>query len=253
MESLKLKCTPVLLPTNSSFWNSEIAYLQATENKLPSSMQEGYGLFMNENKKLEYRNDLNYNTSKKQNLYLVSKSKSNKNPTGREIKPGDFYIHTGISPNTGEYKTVNECGRGLHTSEVYDSLINPTYDKDQLFIDGMFAEDCEKIEATTDQSLKLPLIPHTLLQIFPYNESYIKGVFNLDLIKSSLNNCNSSSNELVVKTNKDNECYASIVKYSFSKEELLEVATSVEEYLIGHVKGKELITEWFNEWFDNKY
>lgn len=57
------------------------------------------------------------------------------------IKEGDWYIHEGVSPNTGKYQTVNQCHKELWQQDL------------KWFIDGMYASDCRKIIATTDPKI----------------------------------------------------------------------------------------------------
>jgi hypothetical protein len=81
-----------------------------------------------------------------QHLFLLSDD---------EIKEGDFYIHSGKEHNLpkAEYHNVCVCHKGLHLTKDYDSHINPHFSREQLFIDGMFVEDCRKIISSTDKSI----------------------------------------------------------------------------------------------------
>ncbi len=63
-----------------------------------------------------------------------------------EIKEGDWYVHTGITHNEKEiYRYIYYCIKNTRKIEG----------RDELFVDGMFAKDCKKIIATTDNSLTI--------------------------------------------------------------------------------------------------
>lgn len=124
---MKKICKVVMLPTDKNVFSP--IYLDA----------------QNRWKKLTYSSRGSH-VDKYHHLYILS---------DEEIKEGDWYIHSGIDGQGKSYSTINYCVKPtrIPTDEQYNSLVSPEFNRDTLFVDGMFAKDCKKIIATTDKSL----------------------------------------------------------------------------------------------------
>ena len=81
------------------------------------------------------------------------------------IHSHDWYVHSGMSPNTGKYQTINNCYKSTRilSDKEYNSIVNPDFPPDTLFVDGMYSKDCVKIIATIGNSERIEGIPNIKL------------------------------------------------------------------------------------------
>lgn len=233
MEKNKLKCQVVILPT--------------AEKASPSN------LYLRNNKELQYGFKKETLTSKQpQHLYFVSE---------REIKEDDWVL----------------CDERMHI------LSDPEYwigkvkkiKNNWIFVEegqGENPEWTKKIEASTDPSLGLPLIPQSFIKKYVKKQGNIKKVmieaenktfffsncFSSDSIIASEGLIDTSIETTTIKTRPDNTCIVSKVKDTYMREEVIELLNRYGAYCIdnvinsGFVKGVKRTNspeEWLNDNF----
>lgn len=72
-----------------------------------------------------------------------------------EIMKDDFYTHSSVDNSGLPYNTLNFCHKPTRklSEEQYNSVLDRKFNRNTLFVDGMFAKNCKKVVASTDHEL----------------------------------------------------------------------------------------------------
>jgi hypothetical protein len=175
-----------------------------------------------------------------QHLYFTS---------DEEIKEGDWYIHTGVTHN--ERKTYHNLYLSYKGTRKIEG-------KDNVFVDGMFVNDCKKIIATTDKSLGLSQIPQDFIKEYCdaggidevmveleefriKKECGCKGMYYRCGCKDEYKN--------QIKTNPDNTINIRRIKDSWSREEVVALIKKSKIDFPLH-RGIQLLEGELNKWIE---
>lgn len=145
-------------------------------------------------------------------LYLVS---------DRNIRKGDYFLN----------------GMNNLSLATKDTFIGDWY--------NVTSKSCRKIEATTDKSLNLPLIPHSFV------EKYIQAQRKIDRVSISIYYDRANITDAALDY-PGGEVIIIPVKDSWNREELKTELNKA--YQLGHAHANKVIGyEEFNEWFNKTY
>jgi hypothetical protein len=174
-----------------------------------------------------------------------------------KIKENDLYIHFGVDGSGVPYKTINICYTPTHklTEKQYDRILNREFDRDTLFVDGMFAKNCKKVIATTDHDYQLNgilKIGRPFVKRFEDAENTEKPMtevdveYNFHITEQRLGHAegeffpNSDDRGFIIVTDEK----------VFSRKEMKRACSRA--WLKGNPNVENCIEE-FNNWFDNNY
>lgn len=172
---------------------------------------------------------------------------------------GGFYSYGSIMlDNRGPYLWLNRseaCNDYFHKSQhLY--LISDQKIKlfDWAISDGVVVKynglhwyeiGDKKIEATTDPSLGLPLIPQSFI------EKYVKKQGKIDKVKIAYNNNRSINNRNGLVLTENKEVIILPIKDSWNREEVKAVLHARDRWLAEKLKSDRYYPA--NEWFDKNY
>lgn len=222
MEKLKLKCKVVILSTEKADCHSLIKNDAGKFWKYPMSKDAYFTQ--------EYLKSV---PATSYHLYLVS---------DREIKEEDWFIvkdflHLGLIQATKTKQEIEDGEKILYASNK----------------DWYKPSEVIKIEATTDPSLDLPIIPQSFIKKYVEKEGKIDEVYvktklvPFTVIEQGEYTYRSGDDKEVIDTRPDNTVIITKVQDTFTKEDMR------QSYLRGKFAEKTKNDLTFEEWFDSNY